>query len=99
MNKIDIAYATLIVSRNTKLTNLKNYLFKYKYYTGWLSFLQFKLANLKVDPRLGAEEKIFVNKNKSLINRFRKSKRPAIYLKNKISLFTPLIKIVLKYEQ
>ncbi len=99
MNKADIAYITLIVNKNIKLSTLRKYLFKYKAYTGWVSFLQFKLNNLKTDPRLSIEEQNFVREKANLINRFRKSKRPATYLKTKLTLFTPLIKILLKYEQ
>ncbi len=99
MNKVDIAYVTLIVNKNIKLSTLRKYLFKYRAYTGWLSFLQFKLSNLKTDPRLNAEEQNFVKEKASLINRFRKTKRPATFLKTKLTLFTPLIKVLLKYEQ
>ena len=96
---IDNAIATLVISKNPKLHTVKKFLFKNKLYTDWISYLQFSLQNLKKDVRLTKEEQEIVSQQKNLIGRFSNSKRPASYLKNRLHIFTPLIKLILKYEQ
>ena len=97
--KTDIAFASLIVSKNPNLSTLKSYLFKYKRYTDWLGYLQFWFVKLNKDLRLTSEEREIVCQQKKLIARFQKSKRPAVYLKKHLDIFGPLIELLVKYEQ
>ena len=99
MNNIDTAIVTLVISKNPKLSTIKNYLFKNKHYTDWIGYLKFSLEKLNTDPRLSKEEQQIVKEQKKLINRFRKSKRPGPYLKKRLDHFTPLVELILKYEQ
>ena len=99
MNDINTAIARLVISKNPKLTAVKNFLFKNKLYTDWLGYLQFSLEKLKKDIRLTKEEQEVVTRQRKLINRFKNSKRPSAYLKRRINIFAPLIQLILKYEQ
>ncbi len=96
---IDNAIVSLVISKNPKLRTVQKFLFKNKLYTDWLSYLQFSLQNLKNDIRLTKEDQQIVRQQKKAIVRFSKSKRPASYLKNRLTIFTPLMELILKYEQ
>lgn len=99
MNNIDTAIATLVISKNPKLSAVRKFLFKNKLYTDWLGYLQFSLDKLKNDIRLTKEEQEIVSGQRKLINRFKNSKRPSSYLKQRLDNFAPLIRLILKYEQ
>ena len=94
----DLAIVTIIVDTNSKLIALKNYLLKYKHYTGWISYLQFAFENLKKDSRLTKEEIQTVKQHTKSINRFRNSKRPLAYLRTRLETFIPLLELAVKYE-
>ena len=98
-NNIDTAIATLVISKNPKLSSIKKFLFKNKLYTDWLGYLQFSLEKLKTDVRLTQEERDIVSQQKKLINRFKKVKHPSTYLRKRLHDFMPLVQLILKYEQ
>ena len=94
----DLAIVKIVVDKNSKIIPLKNYLLKYKHYTGWISYLQFAFENLKKDLRLTKEEIQTVKQHTKLINRFRNSKRPLAYLRARFETFVPLLELAVKYE-
>ena len=94
----DLAIVTIILNKNSELSALKSYLLKYKHYTGWVSYLQFAFENLKKDIRLTKEEIQTIKQHTTLINRFRKSKRPLAYLRTRVEKFIPLLQLAAKYE-
>lgn len=96
---VDRAIATLIISKNPKINSVKKFLFKHKLYTDWGDYLKFAIANLKKDVRLTKEEQDTVENHRLLIKRLTKSKRPNFLVKKEIDKLTPLIELILKYEQ
>ena len=88
----------VLISKDPKLSKVRNYILRHKEYKDWIPFLRFALQRLLIDENLTQEEKLLVSKNSKIINKFSKIKRPAPYLKSHLGELKPLIEIVLNYE-
>lgn len=98
MKPVNNSIIRVLITKKPELGKIQNYIYKDKNYTDWLRFLRFGLQRLLTDDRLSEEEKLLVLKNKKIINKFAKVKRPAPYLRKHIIELEALIEILLNYE-
>ena len=99
MKPISNAIVRILISdTDPKLSKIRKYIFRDKAYNDWIQFLQFGLEKLLTDDRISKEEQGILAKNRKIIRRFNKVKRPANYLRVHLIELKPLIEILLNYE-